>query len=146
MNEFNGDIKIESKSFKSFMKELKVSVSNMSPPFKEYARYIKSETEGQFLKELDPDGKPWKPLAPSTLRRKKTSFILRETFEMSKSFFTEVDNNSVVYGLKDPKYQYHHTGTSRLPARVVIGDTQARRGVLNKMIVKYLKTKRAGRK
>jgi hypothetical protein len=140
------DVTIEASSFKSFMKELKRTVSDMSPPFKEYGRYLKKVTDQQFLDEVDPDGKPWAPLKPATILRKKTPFKLRESYTMSKSFYTEIDKKSMTYGLKDEKYKYHHYGTSRMAARVVIGDTNDRRGVLNKMIVGYIKTKRAGRK
>jgi hypothetical protein len=140
------DVTIDASSFKSFMKELKVTVSDMSPPFREYGQYLRKETEQQFIKEVDPDGKPWAPLKPSTLLRKKTAFKLRETYEMSKSFFVEVDKKSFSYGLKDPKYVHHHYGTRKMVARPVIGDNNERRGILNKMIVKYLRTKRAGRR
>lgn len=140
------EIKIEAKYFKSFMQELKVKVSNMSPPFQQYGQFIKGETDKQFASETDPEGRKWQPLKPATLLRKRTSFILRETFEMSKSFFTEVTPKSLTYGLRDPKYRFHHFGTSKMVARVVIGDTQARRRELNKIIVQYLRVKRAGRR
>jgi Phage virion morphogenesis family len=146
MFNIDADVTIEAKFFKSFMKELKVSVSNMSPAFKEYGDYVRKETDNQFLKEIDPDGKPWVPLKPATLLRKKTAFKLRETYEMSRSFYVDVDPKSMSYGLKDPKYIFHHYGTRKMAARVVIGDTNERRGKLNKFIVKYLKTKRAGRR
>jgi hypothetical protein len=142
----DAQVTIESKSFNSFMKQMKTSVSDMSPPFKEYGRYLKKETDEQFVREVDPDGRPWEPLKPSTLLRKKTGFKLRETYEMSKSFFVDIDKKSMSYGLRDKKYIFHHYGTSKMVARVVIGDNNERRGVLNKMIVSHLKTKRAGRK
>lgn len=145
-SDFDIEIRIDSKYFKSFMKEMKVTVSNMSPPFKEYGRYIKKETEQQFIREITPDGKLWAPLKPATLKRKKTPFKLRETFQMSRSFYVEVTKNSMSYQLKDEKYRFHHFGTEHMAARVVIGDTQERRGVLNKMIIGYLRTKRAGKK
>jgi hypothetical protein len=65
---------------------------------------------------------------------------------MSQSFYAVADKESLQYGLKDPKYKFHHFGTRRMPARVVIGDTNERRKTLNKLIVNYLKLKRAGRK
>jgi hypothetical protein len=144
--EVGTSISIDAKDFKSFMKEMKVNVSNMEPPFKEYGQYLKKETTKQFSTETDPDGKPWADLKPSTLLRKKTSFKLRETYEMSKSFFVQTSKDSMEWGIKDPKYKFHHEGTSRMAARVVIGDNNDRRKVLNKMIVGYLRTKRAGRR
>lgn len=141
-------VKIEADSFKSFMKQLKVGTANMKPPFKEYGQYIEKETRQQFVGEVDPDGNKWKALKPATIKRKKTPYKLRETYKMSKSFYAIAEKDSLKYGLSDPKYKYHHYGVpaNNLPARVVIGDTNERRAVLNKMIVKYLKLLRAGRK
>lgn len=141
-------VKIEAKYFKSFMQDLKVKVSNLSPAFQEYAQYIKRETEGQFRDEKTASGQKWAALRPATLKRKKTSYILRETFEMYRSFFTEVSPKQLRYGLRDPKAKYHEFGTSRMVARPIISnsDTQERRGELNKIIVRYLRVKRAGRR
>lgn len=131
--------KFDAKNFQSFAKNLKSSVSNLEPAFDEFGRYLQTETVDQFTREIDPDGKRWSPLSPRTLERKQTPYILRETFEMFNSFFYTATKKSFVYGLADPKYRFHHEGTSRMPARVVIGITSARKDKFNEIVILYLK-------
>jgi hypothetical protein len=130
---------VDAKSFKSFMKDLKQSTSNLEPAFRDFGNYIKKETNTQFQKEIDPEGRPWEPLKPSTLARKKTSFKLRETFFMFNAFYYKATKTNFEFGIKDPKYQFHHFGTSKMPARVVIGIPNDRRKKLNNFIIAQIR-------
>lgn len=125
---------VDAKSFKDFMKQLKQGTSNLAPAFRDFGEYMKKHTEVQFQSEVDPEGKPWQPLKPATIARKKTPFKLRESFFMFNSVFYVAEDKQFIFGIKDPKYQFHHEGTSRMPARVVIGITNDRRGKLNKLV------------
>jgi hypothetical protein len=141
------DIKprFESKNFQSFAKNLKSSISNMTPPFDEFGRYLTDETKQQFTREEDPEGNKWAELSPRTLLKKKSPHILRETEMMYKSLYYRADKKSFEYGINDFKYNFHHTGTERMPARVVIGITETRKEKLNKLIILYLKRVRSRR-
>lgn len=73
----------------------------------------------------------WKPLAPSTLRRKKGPSILNETGALQKSLtLTGGKNIKVVkkmelrLGTKDPKAKFHFYGTRRMPRRRPIQITE----------------------
>lgn len=136
-------VTIEADVFKSFMKELKASTNNLSPAFDSFGRYLKKETNTQFVNEVDPDGKPWEPLKPSTLARKKTPFKLRETLDMFNSVYYIADKDRFEFGIKDFKYQFHHEGTSKMAARVVVGITNQRRGEANRLVILQIKRVRS---
>lgn len=126
---------VDLKSFNSFMKQLKQTTSNLEPAFRDFGNYMKKETDYQFQKEVDPDGKLWEPLKPATLIKKKTPFKLRETFFMFNAVYFKATKTRFEFGIKDPKYQFHHFGTSKMVPRVVIGITQKRRKKLNDLVI-----------
>lgn len=140
------EISLNMKYFNSFMKELKTKTTTFEPVWKQYESFIRDEIDKQYKGEYDPSGKPWEPLKPATLLRKRTNFKLRETFKMYKSLKFKLSKKTMSWYIDDEKYKYHHYGTSKMVARVVLGDNQQRRLKLNKIIVQYLKTKRAGRR
>ena len=121
------------------MKDLKQTTSNLEPAFRDFGNYMKKETDNQFQKEVDPDGKPWEPLKPATIAQKKTPFKLRETFFMFNAIYFKANKKYFEFGIKDPKYMFHHFGTSKMVARVVVGITQERRKKLNGFVIAQIR-------
>lgn len=136
------EVTADLKDFKSFMKNLKKKVSDMSPAFDQFGRYMMSETKEQFANESTPDGQRWTPLKPATLLRKKGRSILRETDEMYNSMYYNAGEKTFKFGLKDKKYRFHHSGTSRMAARVVVGMNSARYEKRNQLLILFIKRKR----
>lgn len=130
------------KDFKSYMSNLKKKVNDMSPAFDQFGRYMMSETRSQFASQTAPDGSGWAPLKPATLLRKKGRSILRETDEMYNSLYYDASAKSFKFGIKDKKYIFHHTGTSRMAARVVIGINSERLQKRNQLLILFIKRKR----
>jgi len=56
-------------------------------PAKKYIAYLLEQTQQQFEDEVDPTGKPWKKLKPSTLANKRTDKIGTETRAMRRSVY-----------------------------------------------------------
>ena len=88
---------------------------------------MERETRLNFARESDPDGKPWTPLRPSTLRRKRTRAILRETGSLAASVMMQGPSGrrvrivvGVAYGI------YHQTGTVRMAQRKILGISEDR--------------------
>jgi phage virion morphogenesis protein len=83
--------------------------------------FLERQTKVRFASQTDPDGKSWAGLAPSTLARKKTSAILRETSTLVNSISSSSAgligqvSASTEYGI------YHQSGTSKMPQRKFIG-------------------------
>ena len=88
--------------------------------------YMERETKLNFAKQSDPDGKPWAALKPSTLARKKTNAILRETATLANSITSSSAgligqvSASTEYGI------YHQTGTRKMAQRKIIGISESR--------------------
>lgn len=128
------------------MKSLKSTTKKLSPAFRDFGEYLKKDTVEQFKQEKDPSGKSWQPLKPATLARKKTTTILRETLVMFNSFYYVATDDGFEYGLKDSKYTYHHTGTNRMPARIVIGINNNRLIQMNKLLTAQIRRVTGNRK
>lgn len=96
-------------------------MDNLSVPTKEATLYMERQTKLNFAKQSDPDGAPWAVLSPSTLARKKTNAILRETSTLVNSVNSESSAKegrvfaTTGYGL------YHQTGTTKMPQRKFLG-------------------------
>ena len=128
------------KNFKKYMKEYKIAATDFTKPFTDFGKYLKDETKSQIKAEQSPTGTPWLPLAPATILQKRTRLKLRETYKMTRSLFYKVSKIELEFGISDPKYVYHHYGTKKMPARVIVGvDTPTRMKFLNKRITVYLK-------
>jgi hypothetical protein len=139
-------ITIDSKSFKSYMQAFKVSVSNLSAPLQDFSRQYEAKVKSNWQSGLDYRGKAFAPLAPSTLLQKRTSTILIETGEMINSLYYDVKKLELKFGIRDPKYIYHHEGTSRMPQRRVLSDDLTEgRELLVDILRKYFKRIKARR-
>lgn len=86
-----------------------------------------------FGNQADPNGSPWAPLAPVTVKNKGHSIILIETTEMFKSVTNRkhsghvetITPDSLSWGTDDPKAVFHKEGTSRMPQRPFVGWSEA---------------------
>lgn len=90
---------------------------------------IANETEEQIDEGFDTGhdalGKPWKPLAPSTIRKKGHSQILVDSGHMRESLYSDTNfaGNSAQVGFTDGTIRFHEFGVpeNNLPARPVLG-------------------------
>lgn len=90
-------------------------------PLRESNIYMERITLNRFARETDPDGRPWTPLKPSTLKQKKSGTILRE-----KSILVNATSSRVVgdTGYIENPTSYgglHQRGTKFLPKREFLG-------------------------
>lgn len=76
----------------------------------------------QFDGGFDPDGRPWAPLAMSTLRRGRHSPPLTDTGRM-RAHVRAVRVGTNVAIESEPPAVYHQSGTSRMPRRQIWPDT-----------------------
>lgn len=110
---------------------------NFGPALSEVGAYLELKAKRRFINEVAPNGTPWAPLKPSTLRRKKTrgyairdkkkvkiqhpTVILRETGGLAASIGFNVSGDEVrvapalKYGI------FHQTGTTKMTARPFMG-------------------------
>lgn len=101
-------------------------VAKIEQPLKQAAVFMERETKLNFVKEQDPDGNPWAKLKASTLRRKSTSAILRETGALAGSVVGEVQGNKAIISVGISYGIFHQTGTRNAPQRKIIGISKER--------------------
>nr|WP_242028584.1 phage virion morphogenesis protein [Pseudanabaena sp. FACHB-2040] len=110
----------------------------MDRPLRQGALYKERSTKEQFASETDPDGAAWAPLARSTLRRKKTSSILRETGSTAVSVAMVGPSGLVVRVVVGTGYAiYHQTGTTKMPQRKILGWADKDREKIAKIFERY---------
>ena len=113
--------------------------ANLSPAMAQAAAYMERQTRLNFAKESDPDGAAWAGLAPSTLRRKRSGAILRESGELVKSISSSSSDKQARVFSPGPDYNiYHQQGTSRMPARVFIGIGEQHKEPVIRIVKNYL--------
>jgi len=82
---------------------------------------IKAAIEKQFDEGKDPYGRPWKPLARSTIARGRTPPPLTDTGDMRDSIEVKPMAGAGISITIGVDYaSYHQTGTSRMPARKIL--------------------------
>ncbi len=118
-------------------------------PLKDAADVAQDRTLGSFAAESDPDGRPWAPVKPETERRKKRGrygrigarSVLRDTDAMYLSFLNsdveQVTPTSLSWGSDDPKAWFHQEGTSKMPARPMVGLTEGDMGKIDDAIADH---------
>lgn len=95
---------------------------------------IEQQHARMFGAQQHADGRPWAPLAPSTVKRKGHSTILLETGRLRASLTQPRHGDGVreqwdewpraaglIFGTEVPYSQFHETGTKRMPARPHVG-------------------------
>lgn len=103
------------------LRRLGVDVSDFSRPMREYTTYLEAQTRLNFAREQDPEGKRWAELKPSTLKRKQSGAILRETSTLVNSISSRSDRQS---GVVEAGTEYAlplQTGTQNMEARQFMG-------------------------
>lgn len=67
----------------------------------------------------------WRPLSPTSRRTTARRGILHHTGRLRRSFtntpVVEIQGNRMRFGSNVPYAKYHETGTSRMPARPIVG-------------------------
>ncbi|PHJ75126.1 hypothetical protein VF10_00210 [Nostoc linckia z13] len=87
---------------------------NLRPALQEIGEYMLYSTDQHFVTETDPQGIPWKPLTPFTLREKRAKGrilkILQSTGLMRSRINYQVSDNQCVVGVNDEKAKKHQLG------------------------------------
>ena len=106
---------------------------------KEAGLYMERETKINFARQSAPDGTPWAPLAPSTLARKRSGAILRETSALVNSIAARGPfQNTVRVGATMEYGVYHQFGTKRMPARPFLGIEPKHHEPIRKIVEAHL--------
>lgn len=88
-------------------------------------------------------GDPWAPLSDDYAERKAQTYpgrnLLIATGEMSRGFQADPDSFSVRLYNEVAWFQYHQTGTSKMPQRLVMAIEERQQKHINEALTKYVK-------
>lgn len=134
-------ITVESAAVKGKLRKILEKTEDLSQPMGQAALLMERELKLGFARQSDPDGAPWAPLKPSTLRRKRSGAILRETSALAGSVSVQsVSSNSARVGSSGVKYGiYHQAGTSKMASRKFIGIGDRHIPKIRKIFESYFK-------
>ena len=90
--------------------------------------YMLRRTDERFSAEEDPEGNPWQPLSPATLKKKKHTKILTESSNLRSRIVYDADVDSVALGTNVIYGAIHQLGGKAgkghkvtIPARPYLG-------------------------
>ncbi|HEY9648630.1 MAG TPA: phage virion morphogenesis protein [Chroococcidiopsis sp.] len=117
-------IDVDDRAVKAALDEFAKRVSNLQPAMQQAGLYMERETKLNFARESDPDGKPWAALKAATLKRKRSTAILRETSTLAGgiALTSTTNTRATVAATAGGEYGiFHAKGTRKMAARQFIG-------------------------
>ena len=115
---------------------------NLSAPLRAWGDYWKGETKRQFDRGVDPDGRRWQPLAPSTILQKMRKGYpltpLVASGRMSNAAYVRGRGESVEVGIADALVEVHQRGTDKIPPREIVGFGSNRLERLTELIDRHI--------
>ncbi len=67
------EIELDDTRAQNALQRLIAAGADLSPALRDIGEHILKNTEHRFNTQQDPDGKPWTPLSPTTLKRKRNN-------------------------------------------------------------------------
>ncbi|MCR6497081.1 phage virion morphogenesis protein [Thermomonas sp. S9] len=100
----------------------------MTPAMREIAMELEARALNRFETERDPAGRPWQPLSPVTLARKKgRGGILYQTGDLLDSATSRAGRDVAEVGFGLRYAVFHEYGTKKMPRRgLLMADPEAR--------------------
>lgn len=117
-------IRLDDRKLSAGLQRLQKAGANLTPVLRDIGEYLIPAHERRWEDAREPDGTPWQPLKPDTIKRKKKNKtkILVEEGDLLRGPVYRVIGNTLHFGITDHKAPWHHFGTSRgLPARELLG-------------------------
>lgn len=90
-------------------------------PLRQSTIYMERITLNRFAKETDPDGNPWAPLKPSTLKQKKSGTILREKGILANATSSRIVGDTGIIENNTSYGGIHQRGSKFIPKREFLG-------------------------
>lgn len=98
--------------------------SNLDPVFRDIGEYLLESTQQRFIDQQAPDGEPWEPLSPKTLKKKKRQDrVLTETGTLVDTLNYQLGVNQLKFGSNREYAATHQFGREAdgIPARPFLG-------------------------
>ena len=119
------------------LRDLKAVVGDLTPAFRSIGETLLNSTRARFTSERAPDGAPWAPLDPRTIRRKKNADkILTEHGELRGTLTYDAGPHELVVGSPEKYAATHQFGdeSRNIPARPFLGLSAADRDKIERIV------------
>lgn len=135
-NDFPVDVRIN----RDEVKKITGRIKNVIPPLALFAKKKAADIQKQFDNHTDPDGRPWAPLSPKTIARKKQNRdkILTHYGPLRKSIKVEVVQEGLRLTAGATYAKFHQTGTSRMPQRLILAITKTDKVRIGRFIKQHV--------
>jgi phage virion morphogenesis protein len=96
---------------------------NLEPALAEIGEYLIESHQARFKLEVAPDGTPWDPLAPKTIKRKGHADILQDQGTLRDTLTYQLGTNELDFGTNLEYAATHQFGREAdgIPARPFLG-------------------------
>ena len=112
-------IKADSRGLIAALQSIEAFLKSPQPALQQFARYTQQQHVKAFRGRYDPaTGKPWKPLAASTIAQRQAGKKRKKT-GLASTLFVAIEGSSVNVGYSSPIAAFLHSG-AKIPARTVI--------------------------
>lgn len=125
---------IELPTFAAFVDMMNEMVAPLKNPvftvqmWQQVIDVLQEMERGYFASSAGPDGEPWAPNRPFTVKKKGHGIILRETYEMEASLIgvsgtsvRKISGSNLEFGTNRAWAWKHQEGYGRIPQRMFIG-------------------------
>lgn len=85
-------------------------LGSLRTPLNDIAEYLHQSVDSRARRQVGPDGSPWAPLSPRTIKRKKGNKILRESGALLDTLRHRVTNDELDFGTDRPYGAIHQFG------------------------------------
>ncbi len=143
------DLDLDDREVRAALQRLQQRLTDLTPVMKAIATALEAQVEKRFETATDPAGRPWAPLAPSTLaawldrgkgNRKKDGSLtkkgrqrlssrkpLYDTGDLLGSLNSSFTRSEARVGFGVPYAAYHEYGTKKMPRRgLLMANPQSR--------------------
>jgi len=107
-------VRVNSQAIAQYLSSILERGQHMKPAFDQIGEYLIRETQLRFDRQESPDGNPWAPLKPRTVKAKnrqnKISKILQARGDLRRSIVYQSSNTSLVIGSNRDYAAIHQFG------------------------------------
>ncbi len=112
------EVKADATQARKLLGELASRTKHLRPVLLNMGEHLLRSTKDRFDAQVDPAGRPWKPVRPDTMARKRTKKILIERSYLRDLIRYQVQDNVLVVGTDRPYGAIHQFG-GKTPPRTI---------------------------
>lgn len=135
--------KVDNSDLRKWTGDITKRLRDFRAPLTAAGNLIEAGIAEQFQTETDPDGNPWEPLSPDTLKQKpEGGSILVKTGALRDSFDYEVSADALSVTSSSPVFEVHDQGLDSMPQRQILGLSAEQKNIIAGFVRGYIKGSR----